>query len=159
VYVKLPSKWAVFPVSNGAIDRTSAQSAGNYGVWKVLVDGAEKPSRSHTDEAAPAAPVGFVEVVPTALLTDPGSAQTTAGLRAVLLGSDPIAANGTDVDVTDYKEVEVGNGYWGNELTFTKGTGDGATTIVQLAYADGSFSRLYFLQLTCSSDCFTHNKA
>jgi hypothetical protein len=160
LFLKVPHAWGVFPVSDGNVAPSPSQMPGE---WKVIVDGADAPSRGHAEDAVPEAPVGIVEVTPTALFQDPTKLASNAGLRSLMLasGTDPFETAQTDpsVKILDYSEVDDGQGYWGNHMTVKLQIGaDEAETVTQYAYANDSFTRIYVLRLYCSSDCYDTSK-
>jgi hypothetical protein len=190
LFLKLPDTWGTFDARNGNVKGDGVTSM--PGVWEVVFDGSAAPRRSNFEEAAPEAPVGFVQIVPVALFSDPTGLNSQAGLRSLLGVGDPLALADSDPDfeLIDYKEFEQANGYYGNQVVATfretseiasdstggsadgtsDGTGDGTSdgsattvkgppnTVVQLAYTDNSFARVYVLRIRCTPECFDKYK-
>lgn len=155
VFARLPVDWTVFPaeddnpVANPAIDLDA-------GVWRVLVDASERPLRSHIEEDAPDAPVGYALVAP---LAGTQIQATQMGLRSLATadGSDPMAGGAPGVEVASYDEIDFGHA-WGNQITITYEQPSGALLkVTQLAFIDDGSNRLTLFTLGCSADCYEDN--
>ena len=116
LFVRLPADWTVYEVANDnpAADPRTDVDAGR---WRVVFDASDSPSRAHLEQPVPDAPVGFVEIVPTAML-EGAQLSSHAALRSMLLGgqADPLdPSSDVDVEVLDYEEVDLGH-HWGNRI-------------------------------------------
>jgi hypothetical protein len=155
LFVRLPADWTVYQVAdnNPAADPRTDADAGR---WRVVFDASESPTRAHLDQLVPDAPVGFVEIVPTALLE---GAQLTshAALRSMLLAGqgDPLDPSiDVDVEVLDYEEVDLGH-HWGNRIVAEMpAPGLENVIITQLAYLDSASNRVHVLRVVCSTTCY-----
>lgn len=151
LFLRLPADWAVFPVENG---RPAADPSTDvdFGAWRVLIDGDDRPDRSHGEELSPGAPVGTVQVVPRALFqTPPPLAQST--LRSLFTGdgSDPLV--GTAYADVEYDEVDLGH-HWGNRITATMTQSGSEVRVSQLAFFDSGGERIHVVRILCSAECF-----
>lgn len=159
VFLKLPESWGTFPALDGDVDPSAGEAPGT---WRVLFDGSDSPSRSAVEAPQPEAPVGYIEVSPTALVGDAGSIGTNVALRSLLYTTDPLEAAKTDdrVEVVTYEEIELDNGYWGNRLTLRFAESeDNDQTVTQLAFLDRGFERIYLLRIFCTSTCYEEHRA
>jgi hypothetical protein len=151
LYLRLPAQWEVFPVEDGepAVDPSRDP---DFGVWSVLIDGAERPQRAHGEETSPSAPVGTVQVVPRELFESPPPL-AHATLRSFFTpdGTDPLA--GAELGDVEYDEIDLGH-HWGNRLTATVNQDDGQVRVSQLAFFDNGGKRVHLVRIMCSLDCY-----
>ncbi len=160
VFLKLPNDWTTFQVERAdptANPRTSAEA----GEWSVIVDAADQPLRSHLEEAAPEAPVGMLQIIPTPFLQDPEGnpiSLTNQVLRALLLNleGDPLTEPG--VEVVKYVEVDLGH-HWGIRLTAKLSQAEETEVqVTQFAFVDAGGKRLYRFRLLCSVACYAEHE-
>jgi hypothetical protein len=159
LFLKVPDSWTVFDVANGKVAADPRTTI--LGPWRVVLDSAAQPSRSHLESSDLDSPVGFIEITPLANVETP-PAPTQTALRSLMFGdADPLAATAdSGITVVDYAEVELSSGYWGNQLLVRNASSDGSEqTILQLAYANETFSRIYVMRVFCSSECFDQHQA
>jgi hypothetical protein len=157
LYVRLPADWTIFEVAsnNPAGDPRTDPEAGP---WRVVIDGSDEPSRAHLEVAAPDEPVGFVEIVPTALIQNASLSSHTA-LRSLLFNgeSDPLDTS-SGADVLDYEEIDLGH-HWGNRLVAEVTAQGGEKVVVtQLAFLDSANNRVHVLRLLCTTSCYEENQ-
>jgi hypothetical protein len=158
LFVRLPADWAVFEVStsNPAGDPRTDPEAG---AWRVVIDGSDHPSRAHLEVAAPDEPVGFVEIVPTALIQNT-SLTSHMALRSLLFNgeADPLDESST-ADVLDYEEIDLGH-HWGNRIVAELPARGGESVVVtQLAFLDSANDRVSVLRILCTTGCYEDNKS
>jgi hypothetical protein len=148
----------VYPLQDG--EPGAARNDVDYGTWRVLLDGAPEPNRSHGNNPVPSEPVGVVSVRPLRTLQTP-LAVAHASLRTLFLpgGGDPLAGTAT-VPVTDlvYQEVDLDD-HWGSLMTGSFDTGPGPVRQTQLAFFDDGGERLYVVHIMCSTECFARRQA
>lgn len=159
VFLKVPDSWGTFPLLDGNVNPSAGEAPGT---WRVLFHGGKPPSRSAIEESLPTEPVGYVEVAPTSIVGDAGSIATYTGLRSMLFADDPLEVAKFDdaVEIVQYEEVELDNGYWGSRLTMRYApTDDNDQTVTQLAFLDGNFERMYLLRVFCTTVCYEEHHA
>lgn len=152
VFVRLPLDWTVFPVEDGNPVADPAVDL-SFGPWRVLVDGATSPSRSHLEEAAPDEPVGFAFVTP---LSGSDFVPSMATLRSLATpdNSDPLDGSVPGLVVEEYDEIDLGHA-WGNRITAeVPQPGGSLLKFTQLAFVDDGSNRITVFMLGCSTTCF-----
>jgi hypothetical protein len=155
LFLRLPDDWEVFELQSGspAADRTDPA----FGAWRVVIDGAETPSRAHGENPAPSEPVGAVSVTPLRSLQTPLPLNLSS-LRTLFPPgqTDPLVEG--DVTDIEYEEVDLGH-HWGVRLRGTVDLGGGPVRIAQHAFFDEDGQRVHVLRIMCSVDCFDAHRA
>jgi hypothetical protein len=162
-FLKVPDNWTVYQVNSGNVAADIRIEV--EGSWSVYLDSADPPARSHIEDPNPGSPIASIVIVPLTRLEANGEAPsaTHAALRSMVLNgeADPLIVGAAgEIAVDEYVETEFDNGYWGNHITVQLPLSDGTVmTITQLAYFDGSLSRLYRLQFLCNQECYAQHEA
>ena len=151
LFVRLPRNWTVFPIEDGK-PAVNPNVDPDFGAWRVMIDGAERPSRAHGEEPAPDEPVGTVQVVPVVMFESlPLAYSSLRTLFPSLEGGDPLEGN--DVTDIEYQEIDL-DGHWGSRLTGTVDQGGDPVRVAQLAFFDDDGKRVHLLRILCSVECF-----
>jgi hypothetical protein len=156
LFVRLPADWTIFEVAsdNPAADPRIDPDAG---AWRVVFDAAEDPSRAHLEVPVPDDPVGFVEIVPTAMMENT-RLTSHAALRSLIFAGegDPLDPT-SGVEVLDYEEIDLGH-HWGNRLVAELNAPGGEVVVTQLAFLDSASDRVHVLRVLCSTECYEENE-
>lgn len=153
-YFKVPDDWELFEIT--AEDRPDPRVP--FTPWQVAFDASPEPSLDHLRTVADH-PVGFARIVTYSGEKDRSQA-SLASLRSLAIGGsgDPLALiedGSEDLELVDYGDVVDDDGHHGNRIILNVKQEDGSfATVAQIAMIDPGTTRLYHLQVACSSPCF-----
>ena len=153
LFVRLPADWEVFPIEGGK-PAGDPRLDTDFGPWRVIIDGAERPARAHGEDPLPDEPVGTIQVVPVGAEIP----LTLSSLRSLfpIDGSDPL--EGGDITDLEYQEIDLDE-HWGSRLTGTMDLGAGPVRVAQMAFFDDDGDRIHLVRILCSVECFDRNEA
>ena len=155
LFLRLPNDWEVFELQSGSPAADLSDPA--FGAWRVVIDGADTPSRAHGEDPAPAEPVGVVSVTPLRSLQTPLSLNLSS-LRSLFPPGRGDALTETGITDIEYEEVDLG-GHWGVRLRGTVDLGGGPVRIAQHAFFDDDGERVHVVRVMCSVECFDSHRA
>jgi hypothetical protein len=156
LYLKIPTDWQTVDLQAGDVKPDGQLAVAE--AWRVGIDSAAEPLRSHFEDSAPAPdePIGVVEVFPI----DPAQLSTAPSLqllRDLATGRTTDPSTGQTVtptvDVLRDDEVTMSSGHWGLQTT-VQSTGDSPVRLEQLAMFDPAIHRLYRVTIKCTASCF-----
>ena len=156
LFVRLPADWEVFPVEDGK-PAVNGRVDPDFGAWRVMIDGAERPHRAHGEQPLPDEPVGTVQVVPIELFQTP-LPLAYSSLRSLFPAGTEDPLQDDTVTEVEYQEIELGEN-WGSRLVATIDLGAGPVRVAQLAFFDEDGKRVHLLRILCSVECFDDNEA
>jgi hypothetical protein len=151
-FFKVPSDWKLYRVKPEEVtDRlTTPRSASP---WHVVFDSAGSPAVEHADEVRPEAPVG------QALIFEidgaDGDQLSPADLRAAFLGTDPVQAASSDVEVVDFQQLTTKSGLRGSRVVFNQQTADGQwVTTDHSSYINAAGTKVYVFEVKGDAAAF-----
>jgi hypothetical protein len=172
VFARLPDDWAVYDteqllteinsaeeeaLSDAAMERAQSR------LWFRGFDASSSPSAEGSMDIGADEPRGFVHI--RALSPQERDTINVSGLRAYVLGVDPLAAStgaemplgGTaaeDVSVVTDEPAEFEGGYHGNHNVFAVTQGNEVAIVDQTALLDSANSTLYLFVVSCDEECY-----
>ncbi len=151
-FFKVPSDWQLYRVKpEDVADRIAAPQGA--GPWHVVFDSAGTPAVEHADEERPDAPVGqalIFEIDGT-----DGDQLSPADLRAAFLGTDPLQADGADVEVVDFQQLTTTSGLRSSRVVFNQQTADGEwVTTDHSSYINAAGTKVYVFEVKADAAAF-----
>jgi hypothetical protein len=160
-YFKVPDGWKIYNenqvVKSRHLSPTQAKDAKANG-WAVAFDGSSRPTLKHFESVAPKAPFGIAEV--RTLGQQERDQFSLMAMRNYFVPVDDLAQSGVDITPLRLDEFTRDGGFHGQRFTFefTIPSSNQSVTVDQVAVIDAGTKEVHFLAVTCSAQCYEHEK-
>lgn len=170
VFARLPEDWAVYDTeellseinAGDAAMSDAAMERAQDRLWFRGFDASDRPSAEGSMDIGAHEPRGFVHI--RALSREERDTINVSGLRAYVLGVDPLAASSAEmplggptaenVEVITDEPAEFDGGYHGNHNVFAVSQGNEVAIVDQTALLNSANSTLYLFVVSCDEECY-----